>query len=101
MTVTFAISAFAEAAKTIKPLPGGAGGGVAGIAIYNHAWMQVTAGEMTLAMSNLDQEARAAIDCDGPDVAVLLPMAVLDFFLSRGEAGEGTLTFDADLRSVV
>lgn len=100
MNVTFELPAFTEAARAIKPLPGGAAG-AAGIAIYNHAWMKAASGKLTLAMSNLDQEARADIDCGGGDVAALLPMAVLEFCLARTGEGEASLEFDEDLQRVV
>lgn len=101
MTVKFNVSAFAEAAKAIRNVPGG----TREIDILDHARLHATKKKgMTLTMSDLDVEARVSLPCEADaDVLAAIPRAVLEFFIAREGSGDdtGTLDFDADMRAVV
>ncbi|MBZ9705376.1 hypothetical protein LB543_01360 [Mesorhizobium sp. ESP7-2] len=100
MTVKFKVSAFAEAAKAVRNVPGA----TREIDILDHALLRAGKKQMTLTMSDLDVEARATLDCEaGKDVLAAIPRAVLEFFIAREGSGEdaGTLEFDAGMQAVV
>ncbi|TIN84326.1 hypothetical protein [Mesorhizobium sp.] len=101
MTVRFNVTAFAEAAKAIRNVPGG----TREIDIYDHARLHATKKKgMTLTMSDLDVEARVSLACEtDAEVLAAIPRAVLEFFIAREGSGEetGTLDFDADMKAVV